>query len=150
MCLRIGTSFLLDICLTTCTHQIGRAGFWIGHRCRCRCCPIASHWCAQCDSIAEHTQICSIAHAIEICIGGALQAFDKFTPTNNRFARIQPHRRCHTDQHWTHIFDHEYDKHWPCFVLMISAIEWTRYWKDYAHILIPLQHPSIKIVIFVE
>lgn len=153
MCLRIGTSFLLDIGLATCTHQIGGARFWIGHRvvggCRC-CCTITSRR-TQCDAIAKHTQIRSIAHAIQIRIGGlTLQAFNKFSPTNNRFTWIQPHRRCNTDQHWAHIFYHEYDKYWPRFVLMVSTIVWAWYWKYNAHILIPLQHPCVEIIIFVK
>lgn len=145
MCLRIGTSFLLDIGLATCTH-----GFRIWRRCGGRCCAIARR-CAQCDAIAKHTQIRTVTHA-NVCgiVGGALQAFDKLAPTHHRFTRIQPNRRCYTDQHGAHILDHEYDKYWTRLVLMVSAIEWARYGENYAHILIPLQHPCIEIVILVE
>lgn len=139
MCLRIGTSFLLDIGLATCAYQIDCARFGIGSGCAA----IPKHY-----SISKRTQIRAIAHPVGVA--GALQTFNESTPTDHRLSGIQPHGRCNANQHWAYIFYHKYDEHWTRFIAMVSTVEWARNGETDTHILIPLQHPCVEVVIFIK
>lgn len=79
----------------------------------------------------------------------SLQPFNEHSPADHRFTRVQPHAGRHTDQHRAHILEHKDLENGPRFITIRTLIR-AGYRKDFAHVTIPLDHPVVKEIIFVE
>lgn len=77
----------------------------------------------------------------------SLQPLDKQSPTDDRLARVQPDAGRDANQHWAHVLEHKYLK--DRSRLVTTSIR-ARDRKYSTHVTVPLDHPVVEEVVFVE
>lgn len=78
----------------------------------------------------------------------ALQSFDEHSPTDDRLAGVQPDAGRDAHKHRTNVFEHKYMEQRSRFGGIWLNVR-TRNREYFAHVAVPLNHPVVKIVIFV-